>query len=180
MYKISEDDKLARYRDSDYAGYHDTQRSSTGYVFKLYSRTTSWCSKRQSTISLSTTKAKYRLAAGAAQESTWLKLLMEDLHQKIDYPISLHCDNQFAIRMVENPVFHARTKHVEVHYHFIREKFLQEEIEKQQIKTDDQAADSFTKELNTGKHESFHCQLNMVQLMRTSVEGSVKISSRAQ
>ena len=68
-------------------------------------------------------------------------------------------------------MFHARTKHVEVHYHFIREKVLKEEIEMQQIKTDDQVANLFTKGLNTGKHESFRCQLNMVQRMRTSAEG---------
>ena len=120
---------------------------------------------------MSTTEAKYRAAAEAAQESTWLKLLMEDLHQRVDYPISLHCDNQSAIRLAENPVFHARTKHVEVHYHFIREKVLKKEIEMQKIKTDDQVADLFTKGLNTGTHESFRCQLNMVQQMRTSVEG---------
>ena len=57
------------------------------YVFKLGSGTISWCSKRQPTVSLSTTKVEYRVAAGAAQESTWLKLLREDLHQRIDYPI---------------------------------------------------------------------------------------------
>ena len=51
---------------------------------------------------LSIIEAKYRASAGAAQESTWLKLLMEDLHQKIEYPISLHCDNQSAIRLAEN------------------------------------------------------------------------------
>jgi len=84
---------------------------------------------------------------------------------------SLHCDNQSAIRLAENPVFRARTKLVEVHYHFIREKVLKEEIEMQQIKTDDQVADLFTKELNTSKHESFRCQLNMMQRMRTSAEG---------
>ena len=140
-------------------------------MYKLGSGIISWCSKRQPTVSLSTTEAKYRAAAGTTQESTWLKLLMEDLHQIIDYPISLHCDNQSAIRLAENPVFHARTKHVEVHYHFIREKVLKEEIEMQQIKTDDQVADLFTKGLNTGKHESFRCQLNMVQRMRTSAEG---------
>ena len=98
-------------------------------MFKFGSETISWCSKRQPTVSLSTTEAEYRTASGAAQVSTWLKLLIEDLHQKIDYPISLLCDNQFAIRLAKNPVFHARTKHVEVHYHFIREKVLKEEIE---------------------------------------------------
>ena len=97
--------------------------------------------------------------AGTAQESTWLKLLMKDLHQKIDYPISLHYDNQSPIRLPENPVFHAKTKHVEVHYHFIVEKALKEEIEMQQIKINDQVAELFTKEPNTSKHESFFVSL---------------------
>ena len=88
---------------------------------------------------------------------------MEDLHHKVDYPISLHYDNESTIRLAENLMFHARTKHVEVHYHFIRDKVLKEEIEMQQIKIDDQVVDLFTKGLNTGKHESFRCQLNMVR-----------------
>ena len=164
LYKRSEDCKLIGYRDADHAGYHDT------YVFELDSRTISWCSKRQPIVSLSTREAEYRVAAGAAQESTWLKLLINDWHQKIDFPIPFHCDNQSAIRLAKNTVFHARTKQVEVHYHFIKEKVL-EDIKMQQIKTDDQVADLFTKELNTGKHESFRCQLNVVQRMRTSAEG---------
>ena len=90
-------------------------------MFNLGSRTISWCNKRQPTISLSTREAEYITAAGTAQESTLLKLLMEDWHQKIDYPIPIHCDNQSVIRLAENSMFHARTKYVEVHYHFIRE-----------------------------------------------------------
>ena len=65
----------------------------------------------------------------AAQESTWLMQLMKDLEQPVDYAVPLYCDNQSAISLVENLVFHVRTKHVEVHYHFIREKVLQDEIE---------------------------------------------------
>ena len=80
---------------------------------------------------------------------------MKDCHHKIDYLIPLHCKNQSAIHLAENSVFHARTKHVKVHYHFIRDKVLKEEIEMQQIKTGDQVADVFTKGLITGKHESF-------------------------
>ena len=83
----------------------------------------------------------------------------------------MYCDNQSAIRLAENPVFHARTKHVEVHYHFIREKVLQEEIEMRQIKTDDQVADLFTKSLSIGKLEKFRRQLNIVQRMRADIEG---------
>lgn len=171
LYKRGEDCKLVGYCDADYVGDHDTRRSTTGYVFKLGSGPISWCSKRQPTISLSTTEAEYKAAAVAAQESTWLVLLMEDLHQKVDYAVPLHCDNQSAIRLAENPVFHARTKHVEVHYHFIREKVLMEEMEMRQIKTDDQIADLFTKGLSIGKCEGFRCQLNMVRRMRASVEG---------
>ncbi|KAM1206869.1 hypothetical protein EV1_007562 [Malus domestica] len=129
LYKKGEDCKLVGYCDADYAGDHDTRRSTTGYVFKLGSRTISWCSKRQPTVSLSTTEAEYRAAAIAAQESTWLIQLMNNLHQSVDYVVPLYCDNQSAIRLAENPIFHARTKHVKVHYHFIREKVLQEEIE---------------------------------------------------
>jgi hypothetical protein len=162
LYKKGEDCKLVGYCDADYAGDHDTRRSTTGYVFKLGSGTISWCSKRQPTVSLSTTEAEYRAAAMATQESTWLMQLMRDLHQPIDYAVSLHCDNQSAIRLAENPEFHARTKHVEVHYHFVREKVLEGKIKMYQTKTENQVADIFTKGLNTAKFRDFRKQLGMV------------------
>ena len=84
--------------------------------------TSSWCSKRQRTVSLLTREEEYRAMVVAAQESTWSKLLIEDWHQKIDYSIRFHCDNQSAICLAENLVFHIRTKHMEVHYDLIRVK----------------------------------------------------------
>ena len=105
-----------------------------------------------------------------AQESTWLIRLMQDLHQQIDYVMPLYCDNQSTVRLAENPVFHARTKHVEVHYHFIRKKVLQEETEMDQVKIDDQVADLFTKGLSSGKIEKFQRQLNMCRT-KAGVEG---------
>ncbi|KAE8684131.1 PLAC8 family protein [Hibiscus syriacus] len=173
MYRqlVGEDCKLVGYCDANYAGDHDTRRSTTGYVFKLGSGTISWCSKRQPTVSLSTTEAEYRAATMTAQESTWLIQLMNNLHQPVDYAISLYCDNQSAIRLAENPVFHARTKHVEVHYHFVREKVLQEEIEMRQIKTDEQIADLFTKSLSVGKFEHFRRQHGVIQRMEANIEG---------
>ncbi|KAE8681852.1 hypothetical protein F3Y22_tig00111303pilonHSYRG00095 [Hibiscus syriacus] len=170
LYKKCEDCRLVGYCDADYAGDHDTRRSTTGYVFKLGSGTISWCSKRQPMVSLSTTEAEYRAASMAAQESTWLIQLMNNLHQPVDYAISLYCDNQSAIRLAENPVFHARTKHVEVHYHFVREKVLQEEIEMRQIKKDEQIADLFTKSLSVGKFEHFRRQHGVIQRMETNIE----------
>ncbi|RVW91817.1 Retrovirus-related Pol polyprotein from transposon TNT 1-94 [Vitis vinifera] len=89
LYKKGEDCKLVGYYDADYIGDHDTCRSTTGYVFMLGSGAISWCSKRQPTVSLSTTEAEYRAAAMAAQESTWLIRLMNDLHQLVDYAVPL-------------------------------------------------------------------------------------------
>ena len=63
-------------------------------------------------------------------------------------PMSLYCDNLSAIKLAKNPVFHARTKHIEVHYHYIREKVLQEDIILTPVKTEDQVADIFTKGLS--------------------------------
>jgi hypothetical protein len=162
LYKKGEACKLLGYCDADYAGDHDTWRSTTGYMFSLGSAAISWSSKRQPTVSLSNTEAEYRAAAIATQKSTWLMQLMRDLHQPVDYAVSLHCDNQSAIRLAKNPEFHARTKHVEVHYHFVREKVLEGKIKMYQTKTENQVADIFTKGLNTAKFRDFRKQLGMV------------------
>jgi hypothetical protein len=106
-----------------------------------------------------------------AQESTWLKQLMEDLHQPTDYQVRIFCDNLSSIRLAKNLVFHARTKHIEVHYHYIREKVLEGKIEMVPTKTDDQIADIFTKGLNKVKFEKFREDLGMV--CKTSLERSL-------
>ncbi|KAF7841954.1 Retrovirus-related Pol polyprotein from transposon RE1 [Senna tora] len=90
LYKKGGDCKLVGYCDADYAGDHDTRRSTTGYVFKLGDGAIPWCSKRQPTVSLSTIEAEYRAATIAAQESTWLVQLMKDLHQLVDYAVPLY------------------------------------------------------------------------------------------
>lgn len=162
FYKKENVYEVKGYCDADYAGDCDTRRSTTGYVFSIGSGAVSWCSKRQPTVSLSSTEAEYRAAAIAAQECTWLVQLLKDLHQPVDYSVRLFCDNQSAIRLAENPVFHARTKHVEVHYHYIREKVLKGDIEMKYIKTEDQVADIFTKGLNGVKHEKLCKQLGMI------------------
>ena len=80
-------------------------------------------------MAFSSTEAEYRSAAMAAHERTWLKQLMEDLHQLPEYHVRIFCYSLSSIRLAENPVFHARTKHIEIHYHYIRENVLEGEIE---------------------------------------------------
>ncbi|KAG6499850.1 hypothetical protein ZIOFF_039645 [Zingiber officinale] len=87
VYKRIGDCKLVGYCDADYAGDHDTRRSTTSDLFKLGSGSISWCSKRQPTVSLSSTEAEYRAAAMAAQETTWLIQLLNNLHQPVDYAV---------------------------------------------------------------------------------------------
>nr|XP_043611638.1 secreted RxLR effector protein 161-like [Erigeron canadensis] len=169
MFKKGGDCRLVGYCDADYAGDHDTRRSTAGYVFLLASGAISWCSKRQPTVSLSTTEAEYRAAAMAAQEITWIMLLLKELHQTTEYGVPLYCDNLSAIRLAENPIFHARTKHVEVHYHFIREKVPQEEIKLEHVGTGSQVADLFTKSLDGVKLKSFSEHLGLMG--RVGVEG---------
>ncbi|KAL0415704.1 UNVERIFIED_CONTAM: Retrovirus-related Pol polyprotein from transposon TNT 1-94 [Sesamum latifolium] len=142
----------------------------TGYVFMLGSGAVSWCSKRQPTMSLSTIEAEYRAAAMAAQEITWLVQLLKELHQPIEYGVPLYCDNLSAIRLAKKPVFHARTKHVEVHYHFIRENILQKEIKLKHVGTERQVANLFTKGLDGNKFEIFRQQLGMVNGAEAGVE----------
>ena len=149
------------YCDADYASDHDTRRSTTGYVFSLGSGAVSWCSKRQPTVSLSTTEIEYRAAAMAAQESSWLRELMKNLHQPIDYAIPLYSASQSTICLTENPMFHARTKHVKVQYHFVREKVLLGDINMQFVNTNNQVADIFTKGLSSTKFTEFQKQLGI-------------------
>ena len=109
--------------------------------------TTAWSSKKQPIVALSSTEAKYRGAALATCEAIWLKRLLKDLQEEVSDPTTIYCDNLNNIQLAKNPVFHARTKHIEVHYHFVRERVLSGEVELQYVPTDRQAADIFTKPL---------------------------------
>ena len=86
--------------------------------------------------------------------------LMKDLHQLVDYIVPLYFDNQSAISLAKNPVLHARTKHLEVHYHFIKEKILQYEVKIRYVKTNDQVTNLFTKRLGTKMSNEFRQQLS--------------------
>lgn len=156
--------KLSGFCDADYGGDPSCRRSTTGYVFLLGNGPVSWCSKLQPTVSLSTTEAEYRSAAMAAQECTWLKQVLTDLKQDFEGPVVLHCDNMSAIQLAGNPTFHARTKHIEIQYHYIREKVLMGEIDLVHVDTKQQIADMFTKALSRPSLMGFVSQLGMKKL----------------
>ncbi|KAD5961360.1 hypothetical protein E3N88_12833 [Mikania micrantha] len=147
--------ELVGFCDSDYAGDLSMRRSTTGYVFMYGMSPISWSSKLQPTVSLSTAEAEYRAAAMAAQELVWLIQLLKDTGQRVVQPVKLCSDNRSAIQLAENPTFHARTKHIEVHYHFVREKVLTGDIALEYVDTNDQVADMLTKGLPVHKLKKF-------------------------
>ncbi len=143
------------YTDVDWAHNVSDRRSTNGFMFSFGSGAVSWSSKKQPTIALSSTEAEYRGVAIVACEVVWLQKLLSDLGQSVDAPVVIYCDNISSILLANNPVYHARTKHIEVHYHFIREKVLAKEIDLIHVSTEDQVADIFTKALNIDKLRKF-------------------------
>lgn len=104
--------QLTTYSDSDWASYPNTRCSTTGYFTTLGSSPFSWKTKNQSTVSCSSAKAEYRSMDSC--EVMWLKYLLHDLHIQHPQPMRLFCDSHAALQIAANPVFHERTKHIEL------------------------------------------------------------------
>ncbi|MCO5606465.1 hypothetical protein L7F22_060653 [Adiantum nelumboides] len=134
------------YADSDYAGSIGSRKSTSGYVFIVAGGPISWESHLQPCIALSTIEAEYMDAIEATKEALWLSRLVGDLDMVGDAPM-LHCDSQSAIALARNHVFHAKTKHIEVRYHFIREVIEDKRIQLVKIHTDDNPVDLLSKSL---------------------------------
>jgi hypothetical protein len=144
---------LTGYCDADYAGDLDTRKSTTGYVFTLNEGAVSWNSKRQPTVAASTTEAEYMAAASAVKEGLWLRKLCASLDIPVT-TVNIMCDNQSAIKLMKNPIFSVRSKHIDVAHHFARERVQSKEIAFHYVPTTDMAADMMTKVLPVNKHET--------------------------
>ena len=145
--KADNDLQLYCYSDSDWASCPLTRRSISGCCVKLGTSPISWRCKKQGTISRSSAEAEYRSMAMAASELTWLKSLLASLGVLHDKPMKLYCDNKAALHIAANPVFHERTKHIEIDCHFVREKVQSGEIMTTYLPSKLQVADMFTKAL---------------------------------
>ena len=156
--KFQRDDKPSQYSvgyvDSDYAGDLDKRRSTTGYVFTMAGGPVSWRSTLQSTVALSTTEAEYMAVTEAFKEAIWLHGLINDLGISQEH-IRVFCDSQNSIYLAKNSVHHARTKHIDVRFHFVREILNEGDILLEKISTADNPADMMTKVVSGIKFQ--HC-----------------------
>ena len=149
--------RVYRFSDSYYAGDRETLKSTSGFVSKICNGPISWWAQRQSIVTLSSTETEYVAATTAAREAVWLRQLLKDIERPCVSPTVLYIDNQSAIQIVKNPAFHKRTKHIDVQYHFVREKYECGVITVKYIDTKAQLADIFTKALTREPHE-FLCK----------------------
>ena len=143
---------LVAYSDVDWAGCSDTRRSITGWCMFIGNSLVSWKSKKQDRVLKSSTKSEYRAMSSACSEIVWLRGLLAELGFPQMEPTPLHADNTSAIQITANPVFHERTKHIEVDCHSIHEAYDAHVISLPHITTDQQTADVFTKALSRQRH----------------------------
>eukprot|EP00253_Pinus_taeda_P020466 PITA_20466 len=126
-------------------------KSIVGYVFTLGSRTITWACKKQSAISLSSAEAKYRGVVEASKEALWLRQILLEFGFQQQHPTTLWCDNQSVIQLCKDPVQQQRSKHIELHVHFIKNFIHDHVLEVQYCSTDDQVGDIFTMALTEAK-----------------------------
>jgi hypothetical protein len=138
---------LTGFSDSDMAGDIDDRKSTSGILFYLGTSPVTWVTQKQKVVALSSCEAEYMAGAAAACQGIWLGRLLSELLGVDFETVILKIDNQSAISLCKNPVFHERSKHIEVRYHFIREKVEEGIVAVEHVGTNHQLADILTKPL---------------------------------
>jgi hypothetical protein len=178
------------YSDSDYLSCKNTRRFVGSYLFTFANGPISWASKQQPSVSDSTTEAEYKAVSEAAKEVVYIRRLLQELdiqpllkillacpdaqvNQDLkdagtptQADLHLSCDNQGALKLAKNPLFHAKTKHIEGKHHFVCERVLEGEIDIKYIHTDENPADLLTKPLPRHKFKKHRYSIGVRSLQQ--------------
>ena len=138
---------LHGFSDADWAGCVDSRKSTSGYAFFLGNSLISWASKKQSIVALSSTEAEYVALCGAAQETVWLRNLLQDVGLSQKDATLVREDNQGAMCLARNPKDHTRTKHIDIKYHYTRQVIEERKLKVEYVPTGEMVADTLTKGL---------------------------------
>ncbi|KAM2140366.1 hypothetical protein ACFX1Q_006779 [Malus domestica] len=157
--------QITGYCDADWAGNSIDRKSTTGYCTFVGGNLVSWKSKKQTVVARSSAEAEYWAMASTACELIWLKGLLCDLGVFNHQSMSLLCDNQAAMHIASNPVFHERTKHIEVDCHYVRTQIQSQVIQTHFVRSSDQLADLFTKSLASHQFQLLLGKLGSINLL---------------
>lgn len=157
----SENFRLQGYSDSDWAGSVDDMKSTSGYCFNFGSGVFSWCSKKQDIVAQSTAEAEFIAATAAVNQALWLRKILSDLHLEQEATTEVMVDNEAAIAISKNPVFHGKTKHFCIKLFFLRDVQKDGAVCLKYCKTEDQLSDIFTKALPRSKFELLRGKLGI-------------------
>lgn len=161
FYAADSDLCLNAFADADWATCPNTRRSVTGFCVYLGQSLISWKSKKQQTVSRNSTEAEYRSMALTTCEMLWLQQLLNDMKITLTAPAKLFCDNKSAMHIATNPVFHERTKHIDIDCHTVRDQVKRGFITLHHVASASQHADILTKALHPGP---FHSLLNRMSV----------------
>ena len=154
--KPSTDLDIVGFSDADWATSIDDRKSMAGQCVFLGGTLISWASRKQRVVSRSSTESEYRALADLAAEVAWIRSLLDELKLPMPRKPVLWCDNLSAKALASNPVMHARSKHIEIDVHYIRDQVLQDQVTISYVPTTDQIVDCLTKPLT-------HTRFNMMR-----------------
>ncbi|GJZ39769.1 zinc finger, CCHC-type containing protein [Tanacetum coccineum] len=146
-YRKGGNGKICGYSDSSHASDIEDRRGTTGMVFYYSQNPVTWASHKQQTVALSSCEAEFMAATAAACQALWLRNMVSFLTGEEAQRVQLLVDNQSAIALMKNPVFHGRSKHIDTKYHFIRECVERDQVYVEHVSGDLQKADILTKAL---------------------------------
>lgn len=157
---------LSGYSDSDLAGNTDDRKSTGGMAFYLNESLVTWVSQKQRCVALSSCEAEFMAATAATCQEIWLRNVLKQVTDEQIGPVTIFIDNKSAIDLAKNPVFHGRSKHIDIRYHFIRECVERGEIVVKHVAGEEQRADCLNKLLPTVKFERMRNFLGTKNLIR--------------
>ena len=163
-YERSDDSSLIGFSDADWAGDMDNRHSTTGNLFVMSGGAISWLSRKQSVVALSTTEAEYVALSTATQEAVWLRRLLSDIKITPTTPTIIREDNEGTIAVARNPISHARTKHIDIKFHYVHEALYDRVIELVYCLTEQMTADILTKPLFHGRFETLRLDMGLKNL----------------
>lgn len=163
LYTRRNDIRLSGFTDANCTRSSVDQKSTSGYCFNIGLGMTSWCSRKQKFVALSSAKAEYMAASTASCEAIWLRKLLVNLFRRRMEATRIMCDNQSYIKLSENLIFHDQSKHIDIRCHLVRNCVQWGVVQLNYTPTGKQVADILIKALGRTKFAYFREKMGMLK-----------------